>query len=284
MRMNTRTLLRVIILFLVLPASATFGRAEANQGLADEVSSKVASAWFELFYDVVKAVKMPPPLASRVYGVTAVALYESVAGGSKESRSLVGQLNDLKAVPQPVKDASYHWPSVANSALANTIRGLYPTISPNMLGRVNGLEQKLDAEYRGQMGAKERDRASAHGRAVSQAILAWAATDGFAAHNNCRYLDPQSVVERWRPTPPALCRRRCNRAGDNCVLWHCAPGRNARRRARQNFPTIPNRISTLPRSKFTKSGCHLAASKKLSPNIGPTIRATPALCRDTGSL
>jgi hypothetical protein len=41
-------------------------------------------------------------------------------------------------------------------------------------------------------------------RAVSGAILTWAAADGFAAHNNCPCLAPQSAVERWRPTPPSF--------------------------------------------------------------------------------
>jgi PAP2 superfamily len=203
--MNARVLQATITLLLVLAASPTIGNSELiGRHAADDVSSKVASDWFELLYDVVKAEKTPPPLASRVYGIAAVALYESIVGATKENRSLVGQLNGLTAVPQPAKDVRYHWPIVVNTAFASTIRGVFPSLSPNVLGRIDGLERKFDGEYRGQIGRAEYDRASAHGRAVTDAILAWAATDGFAVHDNCRYLAPQSNVERWRPTPPGF--------------------------------------------------------------------------------
>ena len=152
----------------------------------------------------MKAEKTPPPPASRAYGVAAVALYEAVGGGARENRSLAGQLNGLTSVPQAARDSSYHWPTVANTVLANTIRGVFPKVFPNTLGRIDSLERKLDAEYRAQTKPDEYERSAAHGRAVNGAILAWAATDGFAAHNNCGYLAPQSVVERWRPTPPSF--------------------------------------------------------------------------------
>ncbi|HEX2238412.1 MAG TPA: hypothetical protein VHJ19_08730, partial [Gammaproteobacteria bacterium] len=41
---------------------------------ADEVPSHVASAWFEALYDVVKEEGTTPPLAARIYGISAVAL------------------------------------------------------------------------------------------------------------------------------------------------------------------------------------------------------------------
>jgi hypothetical protein len=118
--------------------------------------------------------------------------------------SLVGQLNNLKTLPPPEVDAKLHWPAVANGAIANTVRGLYQTLSPNMRGDIGRLEEKFATEFRKNGSLRDYERSVQHGRAVSEAILAWAATDGFAAHNNCRYLDPQSVVERWRPTPPAF--------------------------------------------------------------------------------
>ena len=127
-----------------------------------------------------------------------------VVGGSRENRSLAWQLNGLNSVPQAAKDASYHWPTVVNTVLANTFRGVFPSISPNTLGKINSVEQKFDAEYRAQIKPDKYERSEAHRRAVSGAILAWAATDGFAAHNNCAYLAPQSLVERWRPTPPSF--------------------------------------------------------------------------------
>lgn len=55
--------------------------------------------WFDLLYDVVKTEQSSPPVASRIYGIAAVALYEAIVPGSLENRSLVGQLNALSPVP-----------------------------------------------------------------------------------------------------------------------------------------------------------------------------------------
>jgi hypothetical protein len=43
----------------------------------------------------------------------------------------------------------------------------------------------------------------AQGQAVADAILAWAAADGFSALDNCSY-DPVPVPGAWEPTPPAF--------------------------------------------------------------------------------
>src|SRR5262245_10232218 len=90
--------------------------ALANRS-ADQTSSEVASTWFERLYDLVKAEGTAPPPASRIYGVTAVALYESIAAGTKHHRSLAGQLNGLTSMPTPEETRRYYWPAVANAAL-----------------------------------------------------------------------------------------------------------------------------------------------------------------------
>jgi PAP2 superfamily protein len=174
-----------------------------NKKPSDDFSSVVASSWFELLYDVVKAERTPPPQASRVYGITAVALYESIVAGTEENRSLVGQLNGLTSLPQPKKNQKHHWPAVANTVLANTIRGLYATISPASSNLINNLEQSFDSQFQTEVKEGQYERSVALGQAVATAILAWAATDGFSANNNCPYV-PAQVPGAWQPTPPAL--------------------------------------------------------------------------------
>ena len=170
---------------------------------ADQFPSDVASTWFEALYDVVKAEKTPPPPASRIYGITAVALFEAIVAGTEEHRSLVRQLNDLRLVPQPKKHQKYHWPTVANAVLAHTIRSLYPTISSASLDAINTLEHRFASHYVAELPRREYERSVAHGQAVATAILEWAATDGFSVYHNCRYL-PVPVPGAWQPTLPAF--------------------------------------------------------------------------------
>src|SRR5216117_1980125 len=144
--MRRRTLQVTLTAVLLLVCSWAWTNPNPNPKFADSYSSEVPSTWFEELYDVVKAEKTTPPPASRIYGITAVALYESIVAGTKANRSLVGQLNDLTYVPQPAKNERYYWPAVANAALADTIRGLYPTISQNSSDAINTLEQRFASE------------------------------------------------------------------------------------------------------------------------------------------
>ena len=107
-----RTMLRVammVALLVLAPAAWADKDDKEVKNPADSYPSDVASVWFDKLYDVVKSERTAPPLASRIYGVTAVALYEAVVPGSLENRSLVGQLNELTSVPQPKKNnKKYH--------------------------------------------------------------------------------------------------------------------------------------------------------------------------------
>lgn len=127
--MRRRTLQLTLTVALLLVNSWARADLDQSKKSADKFPSDVASTWFEELYNVVKAEKTTPPAASRIYGITAVALYESIVAGTEKNRSLVGQLNGLASLPPPQKSQKYHWPTVANAALANTLRGLYLTIS-----------------------------------------------------------------------------------------------------------------------------------------------------------
>ena len=201
--MRRRTIPTTLAAVLLLVSSRALADEDRNGKPADSFPSDVASAWFEELYDVVKAESTPPPPASRIYGVTAVALYESIVAGTRENRSLVGQLNDLTSVPQPKRHKKYHWPAVANAVLADTIRGLYPTISQASLDAINNLEESIASEQRHRVPRPVYERSVAHGQAVAAAILDWASTDGFATNNNCPYV-PAPVAGAWVPTPPAF--------------------------------------------------------------------------------
>ena len=192
----------MVAALLVLAPAAWADKEVKNP--ADSYRSDVASVWFDKLYDVVKSERTAPPPASRIYGVTAVALYEAIVAGSLENRSLAGQLNGLTSVPQPKNNnKKYHWPTVANAVLARTIRGIFTSLTPADLAAINALEANFNAEFQPQVKKNDFDRSVAQGQAVADAILAWAATDGVSTFNNCPYV-PAPVPGAWVPTPPGL--------------------------------------------------------------------------------
>jgi hypothetical protein len=200
--MRRRTVQVALAAALLAFAAVARAKDDKDKKPADSFPSDVASVWFDKLYDVVKSEATAPPLAARIYGVSAVALYEAVAPGTGENRSLVGQLNDLSSVPRPKKNEKYHWPTVANAALAQTIRSVFTSLKPENLGAINALEASFNAQFQAQV-KKEFDRSVDQGKAVADAILAWAATDGFSTFNNCPYV-PAPVAGAWKPTPPGF--------------------------------------------------------------------------------
>jgi hypothetical protein len=191
----------VILLLLVSSAQA----AKIPKPLPPEgYPADVPAAWFDLLYDVVKHEKITPPPASRIYGIAAVALYEAIVPGNSEHRSLVQQLNELAFVPQPRRfRAYYHWPTVGNSALAHAARRLFATASQESLEAIDALEQTFAALFESMVPPLVYRRSVVYGRAVADAILAWAATDGYTSVHDCAYTPPVGPG-LWEPTPPAL--------------------------------------------------------------------------------
>ena len=196
-RILFEVILMIAVLFVV-PSS----RADQHLRFTDDYPSEVATTWFDTLYQTVRSESIPFPEAGRIYGVSAVALYEAVVPGALDHRSLAGQLNSLVAVPQPEGLEQLHWPTVANAALARTIRGLFPSLKPENLKAINALEQRFAARFQAETNQSLSYRRSvSHGRAVANAILGWAATDGYSVHNNCPYI-PARVPGPWRPTAP----------------------------------------------------------------------------------
>src|SRR5947208_17068291 len=82
------------------------------------VDARMLTEWMRAQYALVRAERLSPPVASRVFAYGAVALYEAVAAGSPRLRSLAGQLNGLSALPRPEPRERYDWAIVAASAEA----------------------------------------------------------------------------------------------------------------------------------------------------------------------
>jgi hypothetical protein len=195
---------RIVTLLLSFTLVVGLAAAPKDDGSADSPPAssfghEVAKAWMDLAYILVKTQPgNSPPVASRVYAYTGVTLYESVVHGSAHHRSLQGQLNGLALgmVPDPI-DAVHHWPAVANSAAATVLAHFFPGAMP----QIAVLAQQFEAQFAATTPADVQARSSQYGRDVAQAILAWAATDGFAALPTCtEAFVPPAVAGAWTGT------------------------------------------------------------------------------------
>lgn len=175
---------------------------------ASQFSSEIALAWFKLQLKLAK--EMPgcsPPVASRVFGYAGVTLYEALVPGMPAHQSLAGQLNGLTAMPQALIDEEYHWPTVANSALATICQRLYVKAFPLNLAAMAALEEKYNRQFQAQLTPEIFNRSVAWGKTVAEAIFAWSRGDGgnkgYANNFPFTYTQPEGPG-LWVPTPPFL--------------------------------------------------------------------------------
>jgi hypothetical protein len=173
---------------------------------ASAFGSEVATEWFDLALDLVQRTPgFSPPVASRAFGYAGVTLYEALVPGMPAHRSLAGQLNDLDSAPAP-SDPAYHWPTVANAALASILRSLFATASTESKAAMDSLEARLTDRRRTAVAPGILRRSVARGRNVAEHILQWSRADrGHEAYlNNFPPYTPPVGPGLWVPTPPGF--------------------------------------------------------------------------------
>jgi hypothetical protein len=167
---------------------------------ASNYDAGVATAWFRLADGAVQAERLSPPVASRALGYAGVTLYESLVPGMTGYQSLAGQLNGFSSLP-PIGGKGLHWPTVANSAMAAVLKGLFATASPSTVAQIVALEDQFDGQFQSEVAPGIYALSRARGQAVAAAILSWSQSDGYVELNNCPFTPPTGPG-LWVPTPP----------------------------------------------------------------------------------
>jgi hypothetical protein len=166
----------------------------------------VATSWFALYLDLCQMTPgYSPPVVSRTLGYAGVTLYEALVPGIPGYQSLAGQLNELDALPVPGHGTQYHWPAVANAALARITTLLFPSASAALKDSIEALASELSAQFAEEIDAELLSVSEAWGEEVADAIYAWSLTDG--GHNGHtrnfppNYVAPPFQPWHWVPTP-----------------------------------------------------------------------------------
>lgn len=175
---------------------------------ADQFDAEVPTAWFGLALELVRQTPgFSPPVASRAFAYAGVALYESLIPGMPDNLTLAGQLRGLPDLPHTGRSRAFHWPTVANAAMASVLRDLFPTAPAGLRVRVDDLE----AWFAGRFGADAPPgifrRSVDRGQEVAAGVFDWSRDDGghegFIRNSSSSYVPP-SGPGLWVPTPPAF--------------------------------------------------------------------------------
>lgn len=170
-------------------------------------SGAIATTWFRLALRLVQQTPgFSPPVASRAFGYLGVTLYEALVPGMPTYQSMTGQLNGLTA-PRLPRDHAYHWPAVANSALAASIRSLFPTALDANKRAVDQLEQTFAHQFAAGSPPGIIARSVKRGQAIAAHIFEWSMSDGghegYLRNFPTDYIPPVGPG-LWIPTPPGF--------------------------------------------------------------------------------
>src|SRR6267143_534020 len=165
--------------------------------------ARAAVEWMSLLRERVRHEALSPPVASRIYPYAGVALYEAVVGGMPAHTSLAGQLNGMPGMPKTA-GTPHDWEAAAGAALATGATGSALWVSADTSTSFDRLPQAQQARLsREGVTTRTLEDSIAYGAAVGQAVLGWAARDGFATTRTLPYT-PTPSPDTWVPTPPAL--------------------------------------------------------------------------------
>ncbi len=183
--------------WLVLAALSPLGACRRSLPPADV---GFVARWTATHYALARAERLSPVTASRVSVYAAIALYEGWAAFSDSLRSLAGQLNGLESLPRPRREERYDPATVALEAQSTVLLEIYKDGFASTGVAIRALRDSLVAA-RATQGVPEPvlRRSKEYGAELGNALLAWAATDGYLATRGKPYT-LKTGPEYWVPT------------------------------------------------------------------------------------
>jgi len=173
---------------------------------ADQFDSAVLVDWFNLIKVLTTETDgYTPPVAARAFGYTTIALYEAIQVGSNDKISLSGKLNGLNIETGYEQGSPYHWPTVANTTLANMTKYFYMNASVDNVTSILNLEASYKEQFLTQINDEVIFRSIEFANQISGKIVLWSSNDGgYGAQFNNFPSDyvPLSGIEFWKPTAP----------------------------------------------------------------------------------
>lgn len=169
----------ILLSFCLLFSSILFAQSDANT-----YDASVPNHYFDFSLKLVKETPgFSPPVAARAFGYMGLALYESVVPGIPSHRTMDGILYELTNVTLPDQGAEYHWPTVANNALALVIDSLFRATGPVNKDSLHEIRNYYNSLFAGQLSAQVYNDSKTFGEAIGSDIFDYSRADGgYNAH------------------------------------------------------------------------------------------------------
>ncbi len=152
-----------------------------------DYDAEAALKWNQMFLEVERySTGYRPGPAPRALAYMGLAAYEACVQGMPKYNSMRSLYPGL-AIPEPNRNATYHWPTVVHFVYANLIHKFFPAPPGDMYTRMTTLEKGIEDKYRAVTNDKVYDISKEYGTAVAAAVWDWSRAD-VTGHD--AYLDP----------------------------------------------------------------------------------------------
>ena len=152
---------------------------------------KLFAQWTKYLYGAVRAERLSPPVASRLYAYSTIGLYAGLSAADNSMPSLEGKLNGIPKLPRSDGKAAYD-PTLTliatQQVLLDTLfADALPTTKSSLSTFLDSLKQ---ARLALSIGSAEQQRSDSLGRLTALAIIGWSHTDGFDGSRGKKYVIP----------------------------------------------------------------------------------------------
>jgi|TARA_R110000737_G_scaffold347664_1_gene379688 hypothetical protein len=150
-----------------------------NAQIANTYSAEVPNKYFDFTLKLTKETPgFTPPVASRAFGYTGLALYEAIVNGMPNNISFVNKLPQFQSVTPISSGAVYHWPTVANNVLAVIIDSLWANASQANKAILHAYKNSYNVIFQSQVSASVYADSKLYGENIANDIFLYSKNDG----------------------------------------------------------------------------------------------------------
>ena len=148
--------------------------------------------------DIIVVDIFTPPVASRIYANTSLAMYEAMRHQREGYPSITAKLNAFEAMPLPEKNKVYNFTLAGIKAFCETAKKV--TFSAD---EINQFQDSMLSAYRGDASDEVYDNSISFGEAVAAIVAKRLATDQYKETRGMDRFDVKTDDrKRWVPTSP----------------------------------------------------------------------------------
>ena len=185
----------VLFAFLFLMASCRDAAEEQAKPIPNDV--KLVHDMVGRMNDVVIYEIFSPPVASRIYAYSTLALYEASKGMDTSYKSLTARLNGFPAMPVSEPGKSIDFELAGTHAFFAIIQKFTFTKDSSKVTR-----DKMLAAMKAGMDEQLYERSIAYGQAVADSIIKRAMTDNYKQVQGMPRYSVSEKPGHWKTTPP----------------------------------------------------------------------------------